>query len=319
MSDLQHFSFTGNVNQFSASKQFSFKMERDERTTKALFYVSKLIYPKYNPFWFIFYMYLSYFKIIKRKTTYILQSKPYKYILDCLSCEPKHFDDINSTVVVYENNLYRTDRILRLLCLKKQKYRIVRVLPSSTCQKDKIICSETCYYNLNSCGFDVELKLSSFNEGLVKFASEMDVSLISCPYDISNAVIDAVLEKYFKTPKLLSKGDIIEINIKYFARELFYLNNKVNHVESIFFKCNKLLFENSEVEGTYFCVIGETAIKQSANVQSFVPPTSTKSVNRDHCGNFEEVPLCPYGLQSYLESMKKAVTPFLRRSKLLIF
>lgn len=293
-------------------------MERDGQIAKVLFYVSKIMYPKYNPFWFVFYMYLSYFNVMKRKVTYILLPKPNKYILDCVSAEPINFSDVNNTVVVYEQNLYKTDRILRLFCSKRKKYRIVRVVPSPLCQRDLIICSETCHDNLKNCGFDTSsLKLLSFREHLVGFAEEIDVSLINCPYDISNAVVDGVLENYFKTPKLLNKGDIFEIDVKYFARELFYLNNKINQVKSVYFKCNRLLFRNLEVEGSYFCVIGETAIKQSANIQSFVPLKSSRAINKQNHG-FGEVPLCPYGLQSYLENIKRAVMPFLRKSEYVI-
>lgn len=282
---------------------------------KVLFYVSKIIYPKYNPFWFIFYMYLSYFKIMKRKVSYVLQTKPNEYILDYLRPKSIYFSDVNNTIIVYEQNLYGTDRTLRLFCPKRKKYRIVRVVPSTSCEKDVIICSATCCYNLKRCEFDTPLRLLSFRENLVNFADEIDISLINCPYDISNSVVDSVLETYFKTPKLLNKGDIFEINIKYFAQELFYLNNKINQVESVYFNCNKLVFRNSEVEDSHFCVIGETVVKQSANVQSFVPPKNSKATNKKNYEGIDEIPLCPYGLQSYLETIKRAVMPFLKKSK----
>ncbi|KAJ8919711.1 hypothetical protein NQ315_006239 [Exocentrus adspersus] len=278
--------------------------------TKILFYISKLFYPKYNPFWFVFYMYWSYFRIMKRKFTYNLKSKPGDYILEFLTTQPQYFDDVNSTVVVHAANLYKTDRILKLFCPKKKKYRTVHVFPSQLCPEDALYCSETLFHNLKLDGFEAPLRLLSVSDSLIRFADEIDVSLINCPYDISNGVIDALLGSYFSTPKLINAGDIFEINIRYFAAELFYVNNKINHVDCVYFKCNKLSFDNVQDGGSYFSVIGETAIKQSANVQSFMPEKSTKIKKSS---GPEELPLCPYGLQVYLDGLERAVHPFIKK------
>ncbi|KAJ8930076.1 hypothetical protein NQ314_017183 [Rhamnusium bicolor] len=288
----------------------------EEKNSKVLFYISRIIYPGYNPFWFIFYMYYVYFRIIKRKLTFQLQPVPDKIISSYLRTKTNYFNDINNTVITHEQNLYVNDNLLQLICSKSKNHRNIYVVPSSRCRKDMIIVSNTCYYNLKSSNFLSPVQLLNFHESLIKFADEVDISLINSPYDINNFVTDSILKRYFRTPKLLNKGDILEINIKYFAEDVFFLNNKVNNVESVYFKCNKIIFNNEEVKDSYFCVIGETTIKQSVNIQSFIPPKYTKMVNNIKYPDFEEVPLCAYGLQTYLEYIEKAIKPFIKKSKL---
>ncbi|KAJ8936011.1 hypothetical protein NQ318_000669 [Aromia moschata] len=294
-----------------------FSMESCNEYSKVIIYITKIIYPKYNPFWFLFYMYIVYFRLIKRTLYYTLRPVQDTFILTHLKANPSCFCDINNTVLVNEHNLYQYDKLLKVFCPKTNGYRNVIVAPSLFCSKDVIMVSHTCYFNLISSGLTSSLKLTNFHEHLLRFADEIDISLIQSPHDINNSVIDSIIGSYFKVPKLIKKGDIIEINVKCFAKDIYFLNNKLTGLESVYFKCKKVLIKNEEVTEDCFCVIGETAIRQSVNIQSYVPQKRSKVViNWYESSNFKEVPLCPYGLQIYLDQITKSVRPFTKIRKL---
>lgn len=265
-------------------------------------------------------MYLIYFRIAKRKVLYKLQPVPSKLLTNILS--KKYFDDINNTVVVNANNIYRHDKVVLLYTEGSNFCRPVYVLCIKDCKKDEIILSDTLYHNLSH-NYNIQLlnsfKLFEYKEIYIKFAKHLDLSLINSPFDVSNAIIDGVLERFFRQPKIIKKDDILEINVRHYAPEIFYRNSKINHVENIYFKINKIICkEVEEKEGVCFCAIGYTEIKQSPNIQSYLPKRFYKQCyfsSHDKIGRLNQVSLCPYGLQVYLDNLEKSVKPFLTKSK----
>lgn len=285
-------------------------------SAKVIFYTIKLIHPKYHPIWFILYMYLVYFRIAKRKVLYHLRPVPNKLIADILG--KRYFDDVNNTVAVNKQNLYSDDRVLLLFAEGSNFYRPVYVVPSENCKEDEVLLSYTLYHNLTNvigCEKFVPIRLLSYQQNFIQFAEEINISLINSPDDVPHAVIDAVLEQFFRIPKIVKAEDVLEINIKYYAPSIFYRNSKINHVESVYFKINCLKIQNVKKDNLYFCAIGQTEIKQSPNIQSYLPKrfhrrcyfTTEEKVLR-------EVPLCPYGLQDHLKELEKSVKPFCCKS-----
>lgn len=291
-------------------------MDSDENGSaqqlKIVLYISKLLYTKYEPIWFIIYMYIIYFRIAKRKLKYNIRMVPDDVIINCTS---KHniFNDINNTVIVNEKNLYKFDKLLKLVCESSNNFRFVYVIGSKHCAENEILVNSVHCDNLKNNGILSKVQLQNYNEKLVHFAEEINVSLVATPIDVSNSLCETILGKYFKTPKLVAPGDIIDINIKYFAEDLYFINSKVSFAENIYFKSNKVLSRN--MNDNCFCAVGETSIRQSANVQSFLPKKHCRLTCSKVCGPFKEIPLCPYGLQEYLDDIQAAIRPFLGRSK----
>lgn len=291
-------------------------------SAKAIFATVKTVYPKYHPIWFIIYIYLIYFSIAKRKLLYHLKSVPSKFMANLLN--KKYFDDINNTVAVSKENVYTHDKVLLLYEERTKAYRPVYVLPIAHCKKDEILVTYAFYHNFTSNVAKEQLtnfRLLEYREKMISFAGELDISLVNSPFDISNAIIDGVLARFFKIPKIIKTGDILEINIKYYAPEIFYRNIKINHVDSIYFKINRIKIDGDEGQEEYFCVIGHTEIKQSPNVQSYLPKKVCRQCyfTSDDDVILKEVPLCPYGLQEQLENIERSIRPFLIKSKYNIF
>lgn len=280
-------------------------------SAKAVFSTIKLLYPKYHPIWFLIYMHLIYYRIAKRQIAYILRPIPSKLIAHIL--DHRYFDDVNNTIVVNKKNIYSKDKVLLLYAEGSNFYRPLYVLGIENLENDEILLSNTLYHN-----FSLELdryRLFAYQENFIQFADELDISLINSPFDVSNAVTDAVLEKFFKIPKIVKKGDVLEINIKYYAPDIFYRNSKINHVESIHFKINSVKIKGDEKDETCFSAIGQTEIKQSPNVQSYLPKKFYKRCYFSRDGSLSEVPLCPYGLLGHLENLVKSARPFLTKRK----
>ncbi|CAH0547485.1 unnamed protein product [Brassicogethes aeneus] len=274
--------------------------------------ISKLLYPNHHPFWFLFYMYGLYYKINKRRVTY--KFKP--ALIEIINKHCNKYKDLNSCVLVNESNLLKCDKWLKLTTNNDNNTRIVSVIPVNNLENDVLLGSNVLLSNLlkNSIDNINEFKLKSIKEHNIKFASEVELSLISSSFEISNAVVDTLIENYFSTPKIIYKGDIIEINLKLFGEKMYYLNTKINNVCNVYFKCKRVIFDNKEVTSGFFCVIGETAVKQSINFQSFLPKKVSEVVN--YKNNIVEVPFCPYGLQEDFDNLKKSVKPFLGKRKL---
>lgn len=287
-------------------------------SAKTVFYTIKLLYPKYHPIWFILYMYLIYFRIAKRKLLYYLKPIPSKIIANIL--DKRYSDDINNTIIVNESNIYKNDKVLLLYSEGSNFYRPVYVLANTNCAQDNVLLSDTLYHNLTnqySCKATTQVSLLEYKEHCIEFAEELDISVINSPYDISNAVTDTLLEKFFKIPKIVKIDDILEINIRYYAPDIFYRNSKINHVENIYLKVNYIKIKGNKDDKVCFCAVGQTEVKQSPNVQSYLPKRFYKQcfISSDEDLAVNGVPLCPYGLQEHLENLEKSVKPFFSKSK----
>lgn len=276
-----------------------------------LYSISRLLFPKYHPFWFLIYMYGWYFKICKTKKLYKYKFVSHEIFNQIKTIKSK---DLNNIILVNSSNILTSNQYLTFYCIETQRQRIVNVIPVNI-PHDLILGSSVLLHNLfkdqDHNNLDKHFRLLNCQGHKIKFASEVDIALISCPFEISFAVIEYVLGKYFSTPKIIYKSDIIAINLKYFCDKIFFTNNKID-VDTLYFKCKKVIVDNKEVSGGYFCVIGETAIKKSVNIQSYLPKTRKHIIRLENL--LMEIPICPYGLQDHFDTLKKAVEPFLGKS-----
>lgn len=210
---------------------------------------------------FILYMLYQYRRVLRRSIKYKLKTVPDTFIL---TIGLDSVWDPNNTVIVYCTNVLIQDKVL--LLHQGNKFRHVYVLPSSLWPvnetKDIILVPDTLYHNLSEFQLNEDFELRECTCTNVIYSDEVVVSLINCPTEINNATIDSLLQNYFSLPKIVYNSDIITINVRQFGEKEFYLNRKINSVENVHFKCT--------TKGG-FCLFGKTAIKQSANIQNFIP------------------------------------------------
>ncbi|CAG9763427.1 unnamed protein product [Ceutorhynchus assimilis] len=280
--------------------------------SKTIFYVSRLLYPKYHPIWLVIYMYFKYHSVIKRHIKYNLKTLSDGVLWNIVKNYPKSNCDINNCVLIHPDNIYPSDKILRLYHEDSGTSRKLQVIPETNCNKNTLYVSNTYFYNDFIMKIDFDLKLSKQGTK-VEFAQEIELSLVSIPCDISNAIIDKIIENYFKLPKLICHKDIVSVNLKYFCQELFYGEPKLNLIENVYFKCNKLIYNNKEVDNEYLCLVGETSIRLGPNVQSFVPKVILMPTEM---GSFSEVTVIPSGLEQEFEQLENAIYPFLSNKSL---
>lgn len=283
-----------------------------------MLYISQLLYPKCSPWGFVIYMYFKYHSVLRRHTKYAVETLSDNVLWNFVNNCPKSNCDINNCVLVHPDNIYPSDRVLLLYHQDSGTFRRVVAVPDSQCRRNILCVSNTFFYNhfrlLTKEAVQAKLIKPSVK---AKFAQEIELVLITCDFNISNAFIDKAIRGYFTLPKLIKKDDVVSVNIKHFSEECFYGNLKPSSMETLHFKCSKILLEGTETEEEQFCVIGETAIKQGPNIQGFIPKTSFIGSREVLKGtkSLSEVAICPNGLQLYMENLNRAVSPFLQSSK----
>lgn len=276
-----------------------------------VYQVSRLIYPKYHPLWFVIYMYIQYHTVKKRSYKYTVKTLPDAVLWSIVKKSPKSQSEVNSCVIVHPSNVYVSDRVLNM-CSDKFT-RVVIVVPYLLCPLNCLYISNTLKHNAGLDLKKTEFKLTKPVTEKTKFAQEIELAQIVSPVDVSTSVIDEAVKNYFTLPKLVCSGDIVKIHIKYFAPTVFYTNSKLSTVECLYFKCKKVTYNNIETMEQCFCVIGKTSIRQAANLQCFLPKVDTISPQVTD-NDLLEVPICPYGLHQYYKTLKRAVKPFIQKS-----
>lgn len=287
---------------------------------KVLIYGTKVAYKNSNPYYLLLYIYYHFWKAYCESNykTFEIKRVSDSFWHHKLLINPS---DINTTIVVCNRCFFPNNSKTKCaLLLVEDEHKIitkrtVQVATSSVCKRSEIISSDTLYHNLlinksaSSALLVFKLKPLSLKSSDRQFADEVEVSLINSPHDYTHAVVDALLKSYFKCPKLVRENDLIQVDFRQFGEEIFYsLNeNKIVDInQSLFFKCNKVIItassQNLDDSLGYWCAVGKTTLKQSANIQSFIPRKYSSSY------------LCPDGLDCYLQQMERAVKPFITSS-----
>ncbi|XP_060519317.1 peroxisomal ATPase PEX6 isoform X2 [Cylas formicarius] len=277
----------------------------DKMTT--ILYISSIIYPKYKPHWFVFYMYLKYHGVLKRQIKYKATAVSDEIIFHKTKSNSKYCADIHNVVLVKDQNIYPNDLILSLFSTQSGKCRKVFVIPCElSC--NTLLFSNALLYNFGTTSDNFIQLLPTTH---TKFAQEVELSLISSPHDISNFALDSLIKNYFQFPKIIYAGDIIQINVEHFSKEDFYSDLKLNLVQRVYLKCNRVTDDEAPTMEGRLCAIGETTIRQAANIQSYVPKVLKVASGQMDC----DINSCPNGLKHYFQTLEKAVKPFLRNSR----
>lgn len=269
-----------------------------------LIFVSSIVYPKYNPYCFILYMLQAFCETEKQKVTYKLRVVSRK-VLNYLLKPDTRLLDLNNTVFVNTNVLSPKTQFCVIITqdqdtLVRRKVHVI----NTKLKSGDILISPTLMHNLKNAKI---CKLKEYREVNTEFADEVEISLINSQNDWSHFIIDNVLKSYFKTPKLVYTGDIIEISLMEFGESIFFSNCKIKDInENIYFVCNKMISKNRIVNTGFFCVFNETTLKQTSNVRSFIPSI--------HENQLYDQSLCPNGMENYFRAMQKAVAPFITKN-----
>ncbi|KAK5640545.1 hypothetical protein RI129_011356 [Pyrocoelia pectoralis] len=265
-----------------------------------LCFVSGLRFPKYPSYFFPIYMIYRYNFVWKRKKSFKLIPLPYEAIESLVNEYGSSFnDDIDNVVIIaksFLDNLSITENCVRIDT--KPAHVIGADIP------DEIVyISDTLSHNRH---VDTA-KFTYTSTTQIQQAHEVDLSLISTCFDLSTGLVDRLVKNYFRSPKLVCVNDLISISFKKYAPDYYYTKNSKWHgLKFVYLKCNRLTV-NDKLIDYGFCILGETAIKQSANVQSFIPPILKVFVDEKSC-----IDECPYGLKLYVDKLTRAVRPFLK-------
>ncbi|KAL1516916.1 hypothetical protein ABEB36_000748 [Hypothenemus hampei] len=280
-------------------------------TISVVFSISRLLYPKAHPIWFFLYMFFKYYSVRKRQIKYYIKILPDSVLLNIAKKCPKNNCDINNCVLVHPDNVYPNDLILYMCHRKLKTSRKVFVIQSNLCAKNTLYISYTHFHNNIKKQLDFRVKLQK-KPIKVNFADEVHLAHICCPIE-NGSWVGKALQSYFKRPKLIRQGDIVSIDIKHF-NESFFTNYELGFtIDTVHFKCMKLIFGDNEVLEEHFCVLKKTDIKQAKKIQNKIPrihTIGTKSVT-----TLSDLSPFPYGMDSYVDQLRRAVEPFLAKNK----
>lgn len=288
---------------------------------KVIFYATKLRFPKYPPKFYIFYMYVTYIYLLKRKKQFRMINIPDDILLHLFN---KHGIDCNldsnNCIIVSSRFSSEIDLNNYAKISGDSNKKIVKIFPFDI-PYDVVYISDTLRHNFNKINLKEPIRLTPIPSTSIAIAEEVQVSLINSGHDISNHLCAVLLKNYFRGIKLVRKGDLFAVNVRKYAPEFIFNNCKTNLIENVYFKCVKIKYgENYDcVDCSYFCVKGETELKQCAHVQDYVPAKFKSFIvskfDERHLEN-SLINKCPYGLEDRLDRLRKAIKPFLKQRKI---
>jgi peroxin-6 len=272
-----------------------------------LVYLVEIVYPKYNAYCFLLYMIVRYWDILKQQQIFTLKAVTSSLLIKFIG--ESNAWDVNNTVVL--NDITgQNDIELAIINLNSDGSVIKRrayVLRKHFGDDYVALVNNNFAHNVDRV---VKCSFKKCHERTLKFADEVEISLVNTVNEWSHFVTDTCLKNYFQIPKLLYEGDIIEVSLKEYGKELFYSSNKVINInDKICFKCNKVIYMGRNVKDGYLCAADKVTLKQVANIQSFIP--------RIFCTPEENMELslsCPCALENYFEDMKKAIHPVINKN-----
>ncbi|KRT81409.1 hypothetical protein AMK59_5431 [Oryctes borbonicus] len=290
----------------------------ENTNVKIILYASKIRFKKYPAVFYPFYMYLIYKYLLKMGKKFKIRTVPDDLIFYILNRYSVGCQDPNTTVIVSRGFAASVDlgdfAKIKGDLVKKSVQVFAFDIPD-----DVVYISETFRFNTDKFNLREPVTLSPLHPVSIKIANEVEICLISSGHDITNRMCDVLLKNYFRSPKLVQKGNIIALNLKQYAPEFSYTSYKTNSVEYVHFKYLKIKCgDDEDCAGDYFCVKGETELKQSAHAHGYVPAKFERFLQCKFENNGAEAAVinkCPYGLEDTLDSLRRAVSPFLKHSK----
>ncbi|KAI4472009.1 aaa-family atpase [Holotrichia oblita] len=287
---------------------------------KVVLYASKVRFRRYPAVMYPFYMYLIYKFLLKKRKRFKIITLPDELILHIFhKYSIKSNQDSNKCVIVPKR--FATDIELDDYVNITDDFarKLVQIFPFDI-PGDLIYMSETLRHNLDKINLKEPVRLTPIDRASIGIAKEVEIRLISSGNEISNHMCDILLKNYFRSPKLVQKNDVLSVNVKQYAPEFIYNNYKTNSVENVYFKYVRIKSDtNEDCTGSYFCVKGETELRQSAHVQDYLPAKFKRFIAEKFKDNGIEqavINRCPYGFENRLDNLRKAVKPFLKRRKI---
>lgn len=294
---------------------------------KSLLYISYILHPKYPIYFFPTYMYFVFLQVKKQKTCCNVIPCPFELIEHYLNKYTDSAFDASNCVVVPEaltKDIINNSFNLVKLHLKNNNadFRIVHAIPESSLTANEILVSENLFYNINQVNYVNKMRVSAMNQSYIKIAKDVEVALINVQHEINHDIVNNLLKNYFQTPRILYKHDIFSVNLAKYAPQYVCSSFQLSDIENLYFKCKKI--SSSTVDDSlsgYFCVMGESDLRQGANIRGYLPASIFKLCNKDCLLNddapYEEciISNCPHGLGDSMTNIEKAMHPFLSKSK----
>ncbi|KAJ3662141.1 hypothetical protein Zmor_006500 [Zophobas morio] len=272
-----------------------------------LVYLVGIVYPRRNSSCFILYMFLNYCNVLKQQQIFTLRAITSTFFTNFVGKSAVW--DSDNTVIVNGNT---EGGSLKYLVANEPSNKIIKrkvnVIQKPLKNNSVALISYNLLFNLNSAS---NCTFRHCRDKSIKFADEVELSLINTSSDWSPIVIDTCLKNYFTLPKLVCTGDVLSVDLKKYGKEIFFLSNKLNNIkQTLYFKCTKVIYMGKLVHEGYLCATNKSTVKQVSNIQSFIPRIF--SCEREIC---DDLLSCPEGFFSYFESMKKAVIPFVNKTQ----
>lgn len=243
-----------------------------------------------------------------------------KYKMTNTCCDTNNSVVLSNVVLKDVGVLGKRFLKIRLKTDNTIKERIAQVFSVDMGTSEAIKLSDTFLHNFGIANIQQCVNLIYVKDPPLKVATEVDISLFSVHNGISTVVTDDILKRYFRTPKILYRNDIIAIDIQIYGAEYYYTSKQMNEMRTIYFKCNTIILEeNKNHDGPCICVSDQTCLKQSADIQSFIPRRlSNQQLIEEDIVQLDGalIEVCPYGLDYYVNDIEKAITPFLDKSLL---
>lgn len=295
-------------------------------TVKLLLYISYVLHPKYPSYFLPAYMYFIYIHLRKLKSYCDAIPCPIELIQQYINNYSEIAIDVNNCVIISEKvskELRKNKLNLANINTKlnESDLRVIQTLIAPNVEENDLLMSENLYHNINKARNINKMRLSNVNLRHIKIAKEVEIALINTQYELSNDILDILLENYFQSPRLLYKHDVFSINLQEYAPEIMCTNFTISNLNNVFFKCKKLCSEQvSDSMSGLFCVNGESTLIQSANVRCYFPLSIFKLCDSESFKSdikYEDclISKCPYGLEKCFKEIEKAVLPFIPKSK----
>lgn len=295
---------------------------------RTILYVCNILFKRYPNYLFPLYMLIKYIHVQKSNKKYKIKAVPdefmnilfkHKIIDNC--CDTNNCIVLNKKMLKLVGLRNKSFLKIRYKTNKTIKERIAQIFYTNmdTNYSESVSLSDTLLNNLGIDEVEQYIHLIYVKDPHLKVATEVDISLISVHNGINTAATDDILKRYFETPKILYMNDIIAINIQIYGAEYYYTNKQMNEMPTIYFKCNKIILgQNDNADGACICVSDKTTLKQSADIQSFIPRRLSNLLlvtkeKREDIFEFDDtlIDMCPYGLSLYVNDVEKAIVPFL--------
>ena len=183
----------------------------------------------------------------------------------------------------------------------------------SQCESNCIFINENCYYNLltkykinENEPVTVHLQELQDSQNVPQLAIKATIFILNNPHEISNDLVDEILDKYFESPRILYRNYTCEIPLEE-ATLGNALHAKYFHIFSslrrLYFRCVHIESKDNPFQIDAIVSKGLTILQQTNSINLTVP----KQFLHDMC----PITACPTGLRTHFDALKSSIIPFI--------